>query len=82
MRAGNPAPGAWCAVGGRRLKVLRARTVDGDAADGAPGTISTAGVLRCREGGLQLDEVQPEGKRAMPGVAWMAGQRGVVTVDG
>jgi methionyl-tRNA formyltransferase len=85
VRAGNPAPGAWCAVGGRRLKVLRARPVAGADVgldERVPGTISDTGVLSCREGGLMLDEVQPEGKRSMAGVAWMAGQRGEVTVDG
>jgi methionyl-tRNA formyltransferase len=56
VRAGNPRPGAWITVGGKRLKVWRAHEEDGR---------------------LVPDEVQPEGKRAMPYTAWLAGHRGV-----
>jgi methionyl-tRNA formyltransferase len=55
VRAGNPRPGAWTTVDGKRLKVWRAH----------------AGPE-----GLVPDEVQPEGKRAMPYEAWLAGHRG------
>ncbi len=80
VRAGNPAPGAWCTVNGRRLKVLRVHRV-ADADGPSPGTIVTSGVLGCVGGGLALDEVVPEGKRAMTGAAWMAGQRHAVQID-
>ncbi len=83
VRAGNPAPGAWCTVGGRRLKVLRARPFagEGHGKAGAPGAITPGGVLWCGEGGLAIDEVQPEGKRPMSAAAWLAGRHGVVHVD-
>jgi methionyl-tRNA formyltransferase len=55
VRAGNPRPGAWTVVDGKRLKVWRAHLDDGR---------------------LVADEVQPEGKRAMPYDAWRAGHRG------
>lgn len=55
VRAGNPRPGAWILVDGKRLKVWRGH-VDGDR--------------------FVPDEVQPEGKRAMPYTAWLAGHRG------
>jgi methionyl-tRNA formyltransferase len=55
VRAGNPRPGAWTRVDGRRLKVWRAHVDDGR---------------------FVADEVQPEGKRAMPYAAWRAGHRG------
>ena len=55
VRAGNPRPGAWTTVDGRRLKVWRAHVDDGR---------------------FVADEVQPEGKRAMPYAAWLAGHRG------
>jgi methionyl-tRNA formyltransferase len=80
VRAGSPRPGAWCTVDGRRLKVLRATPVE-DSGELTPGIVSAEGVLTCREGALTLDEVVPEGKRAMTGAAWMAGRRGAVTVD-
>ncbi|MGZ6973388.1 MAG: methionyl-tRNA formyltransferase [Acidimicrobiia bacterium] len=55
VRAGNPRPGAWILVDGKRLKVWRGH-VDGER--------------------FVPDEVQPEGKRAMPYPAWLAGHRG------
>jgi methionyl-tRNA formyltransferase len=70
VRAGNPRPGAWVTVGGRRLKVLRAHPVDGV---GEPGVIDAAARLGTGEGLLALDEVQAEGRRAIPGVEWIAG---------
>jgi methionyl-tRNA formyltransferase len=54
--------------------VLRAHAVERD--DGAPvGTIDADGRLATASGLLALDEVQPEGKAAMPGAAWRAGVR-------
>jgi methionyl-tRNA formyltransferase len=67
VRAGNPRPGAFTTVDGRRLKVLRAHA----EADGAP----RADALATVDGLLVFDEVQPEGKRAMPASAWLAGRR-------
>ena len=75
VRAGNPRPGAWMAVGGKRVKVWRAEPV-APAVDAAPGTITPDAVLGTAAGGLALEEVQPEGKRAMPARAWRAGLRG------
>jgi methionyl-tRNA formyltransferase len=70
VRAGNPRPGAWLAVDGRRLKVLRAHPVAGT---GAVGTIDRSAQLGTADGRLALDEVQPEGRRSMAGAAWIAG---------
>lgn len=79
VRAGNPRPGAYLVVGGRRVKVLRARVVEGDL---APGQIDRASAtLGTVEGALRLEEVQPAGKRPMPATAWLAGLRGVARVD-
>jgi methionyl-tRNA formyltransferase len=76
VRAGNPRPGAWLLVNGRRLKVWRAHD-DPDRLERVPaGEVSTNAVLGCASGGLVLDEVQPEGKRAMDGRSWRAGVRG------
>jgi methionyl-tRNA formyltransferase len=62
---------AWTTVRGGRLRVLRARVVDGA---GAPGELRGAAVA-AGEGALELVEVQPEGKRPMPASAWLAGAR-------
>jgi methionyl-tRNA formyltransferase len=67
VRAGNPRPGAHTVVDGKRLKVLRAHA--------EPGSTERPGALVTTDGLLVLDEVQPEGKRAMPAAAWLAGRR-------
>jgi methionyl-tRNA formyltransferase len=74
VRAGNPRPGAWCMVGGRRVKVWSAR--DGGAvgpAGAAPGDLTKGGALVAADGLLDLVKVQPEGKRTMTGAAFVAG---------
>ena len=74
VRAGNPRPGAWCTVGGRRGKVRRARLAPASVpADAGPGTLTKAGALVTADGLLELVEVQPEGKRTMSGAAFVAG---------
>ncbi len=82
VRAGNPRPGAWLRVAGRRLKVLRAHPVP-DAPESEPGTIDPGARLHTVDGLLALDEVQPEGRGVMAGTAWRMGVRaGTPTVDG
>jgi methionyl-tRNA formyltransferase len=79
VRAGNPRPGAFLTVSGRRVKVLRAEAVP---AGPAPGALDREGpTLGTGDGGLRLREVQPEGRRPMTGAAWWAGLRGVDRVD-
>ena len=76
VRAGNPRPGAWCTVAGRRVKVWKARAAGAVVALPAaptPGQLSSHGHLFLREGLLELLEVQPEGKRRMTGAAFVAG---------
>jgi methionyl-tRNA formyltransferase len=74
VRAGNPRPGAWFTAGGRRVKVWRARPA-GELipANATPGTLTKGGALLTADGLLDLVEVQPEGKRAMTGAAFVAG---------
>jgi methionyl-tRNA formyltransferase len=80
VRAGNPKPGAWLEVAGRRVKVLRAHAEP--SADGAPGRLDPTGpALVTADGRLVLREVQPAGKREMSGAAWIAGLRGAARVD-
>jgi methionyl-tRNA formyltransferase len=79
VRAGNPRPGAWMSIGGRRVKVWRASADPTGAGD--PGRVTPAGELITTDGALVLEEVQPEGKRPMPGAAWRAGVRAETRVD-
>lgn len=73
VRAGNPRPGAWCTIGGRRVKVWRAIAMDAVAPPDALGTLTRRGALVVSDGLLELVEVQPEGKRSMTGAALVAG---------
>lgn len=61
-----PAPGAFTALGGKRLKVIRAVPTPGD---GKPGELveitKDAIVVQCGEGRLSLLELQLEGKQRM-----------------
>jgi len=84
VRAGNPRPGAWALVERRRMKVLRAhverqshRPGPQPASTTAPsvGVVTHDAGLVTGDGTLALDEVQPEGKAAMPAAAWLAGWR-------
>ncbi len=76
VRGMNPWPAAFCHLGNERLKILRAHAVTGTA---APGLIAEAssGVLRVGTGDglLQINELQPDGRKAMPAAAFLAGRR-------
>jgi methionyl-tRNA formyltransferase len=80
IRAGNPRPGAWMVVDGKRVKVWHARPEPGE---GQPGLVRRPGELVTSDGLLRLEEVQPEGKPRMTGPAWMAGlHENAVLVEG
>jgi methionyl-tRNA formyltransferase len=81
VRAGNPRPGAWFRIGGRRVKVWRAHCDEAVGVESEPGVINAAGALITADGVLVLDEVQPEGKRAMAGDAWRSGVRSDARID-
>jgi methionyl-tRNA formyltransferase len=77
VRAFDPWPGTWFEWNGTSLKILRART----SAEKSPGvgrrfTIEGIPAVGTGEGILILEEVQPAGKRYMPGKAFLAGARG------
>jgi methionyl-tRNA formyltransferase len=72
VRAGNPRPGAWMVVRGKRVKVWRAHAHHGE---GTPGLLRPPGDLITGGGLLRLDEVQPEGRSRMSPEAWLAGLR-------
>ena len=72
LRAFNPWPGAWCEIGGKRLKVLKAEV---RKAGGAPGTLLDDQLtVACGEGSLRLLTLQPAGKGAMPAEDYLRGQ--------
>ena len=73
VRAGNPRPGAWLLVDGKRVKVLAAHAAPGRA----PSHVLTwpGAELGTAAGRLVLDTVQVEGKQPVPADAWLAGFR-------
>ncbi len=78
IRAYDPWPGAQTSWRGQGLRVLRAAVVEGEAA--TPGSLIGPSAQRyplvaSGAGMLELREVQPAGKRAMDGAAWLAGLR-------
>jgi methionyl-tRNA formyltransferase len=76
VRAMNPWPGAYFDWNGALLKVLRAR-VSGGKSQGAGYRLTMEGrpAVGTSDGILILDEVQPAGKKPMPGKAFLAGAR-------
>jgi methionyl-tRNA formyltransferase len=76
VRAMHPWPGAWFEWNGNVLKVLRASVSEEKGpsigsrfmVEGRPAIMSVDGVL-------VMDEVQPAGKKAMPGKSFLSGAR-------
>jgi methionyl-tRNA formyltransferase len=64
---------AWTTFRGKRLRVLRSRVVT--AAAGAPGEIEGLVVAAGDGAGLELVQVQPEGRPPQPAAAWANGAR-------
>jgi methionyl-tRNA formyltransferase len=80
VSAFHPWPGTYLLWQGQPLKVLRAHAVNENA------TLPGANVIHCgspavgtAEGLFVLDEVQPAGKRPMPGKVFLQGARGWIS---
>lgn len=72
VRAFAPAPGAWFAAGGQRIRLLQTDVVPD--AQGVPGTVlDAAATIACGDGGLRLVRVQREGRKPMPAAEWLRG---------
>jgi methionyl-tRNA formyltransferase len=72
IRGLSPVPGAWCEIGGRRVKVLRSALADGA---GPPGTVlDDTLTVACGEGAVRFLDVQRAGKAAMPAAEFLRGQ--------
>jgi methionyl-tRNA formyltransferase len=56
-------PGAWCALGGDRVKVLRTTQGEGGGAPGA--VLDDRLTIACREGAVRIVELQKAGSRPM-----------------
>jgi methionyl-tRNA formyltransferase len=76
IRAFNPRPGAWFSIDGSRCRVHRASYSDEAVTPGAIAAFNGSAVLGLEGGSLALELVQPAGKAAMTGTAWLNGRRG------
>jgi methionyl-tRNA formyltransferase len=84
VRACTPAPGAWTTLRGERLKLEPVRRVV-PAAEAAAAGVTAAGQVRTAKGqvlvgcadhaAVELGEVRPAGRRAMPAADWARGLR-------
>ncbi|MGB7980168.1 MAG: methionyl-tRNA formyltransferase [Candidatus Nanopelagicales bacterium] len=77
VRGCTPAPGAWTQFRGERIKLGPVRPVP-DVGDLAPGELrTTKATVRVGTAtyAVELGEVRPQGKRAMPAADWARGVR-------
>lgn len=63
IRGLAPFPGAWCEIGGKRVKVHLAKTEEGQGDAGH--ILDDKLLIACGQGALRLLEVQPAGKAKM-----------------
>ena len=81
VRACTPWPGAWCLLDGDRVKVQDLSVVQNVLRqEGTPGEIvelpSAGGPMLCAgDGGVQINRLQPAGKKAMSGEQFLRGAR-------
>jgi methionyl-tRNA formyltransferase len=76
VRAYNPWPGAYMDWAQGTLKVHLAHPVEGLAAAGQTVRVGKLPAVGTTTGLLVLDEVQPSGKKSMPGQVFLNGARG------
>ena len=62
IRGLSPFPGAWCEVGGERVKLLGSRVVPGT---GTPGDVLDDFIIACGEKAVAVTRAQRSGKKAM-----------------
>ncbi|MEJ5223205.1 MAG: methionyl-tRNA formyltransferase [Anaerolineales bacterium] len=75
VRAFNPWPSAWMLWQGAPLKIHRAHVGAAKAQPGQRLVVNGLPAIGAGEGVLVFDEVQPAGKKPMPGKAFLAGAR-------
>lgn len=75
VRAFNPWPSAWMLWQGAPLKIHRAHVDTAKAQPGQRLVVNGLPAIGAGGGVLVLDEVQPAGKKPMPGKAFLAGAR-------
>ncbi len=75
VKALSPTPGAYLAVGGKKLKVLKAALVDAAVPTGKLGICGKEPCLGVEGGAIALKEVELEGKKPTDGKSFLNGHR-------
>jgi len=75
VRAYNPSPGAYFEWAGEMLKVHRAHATEVESQPGRRQIYQKLPAVGTSHGLLVLDEVQPPGKKPMPGKSFLSGAR-------
>ncbi|HCZ01178.1 MAG: methionyl-tRNA formyltransferase [Rhodobacterales bacterium RIFCSPHIGHO2_02_FULL_62_130] len=70
IRGLSPFPGAWCNIGGERVKLLRSRLTIGQ---GAPGQVLHGLTIACGTGAVEITQAQREGKRPASAADFLRG---------
>ena len=70
IRGLSPFPGAWCEIGGERVKLLASRLVAGS---GTPGEVIGPLTIACGAGAVEILQAQRPGKRAMEAEDFLRG---------
>ncbi|MDP4033026.1 MAG: methionyl-tRNA formyltransferase [Pseudorhodobacter sp.] len=70
IRGLSPFPGAWCNIGGERVKLLRSHLAPGS---GVPGQVLNGLTIGCGTGAVEITLAQRDGKRPMQADAFLRG---------
>ena len=70
IRGLSPFPGAWCDIGGERVKLLRSRLAAGQ---GDPGQVLHGLTIACGTGAVDITQAQREGKRPASAADFLRG---------
>ncbi|MEM6727993.1 MAG: methionyl-tRNA formyltransferase [Pseudomonadota bacterium] len=70
IRGLSPFPGAWCEIGGKRVKLLASRFALGS---GAPGDVLSGLTIACGEEAVEITRLQVEGKRPVSAEDFLRG---------
>lgn len=76
IRAYHPWPGTSVLIDGEKVKIHKAHIAPGDTTPGARQVINGYPALGFEGGWLVFESLQPAGKKAMDGKAYLAGKRG------
>ncbi len=77
VRAFDPGPGAWTALGDREIKLFGPRLADDYRTDDSPGEVletDPALIVSAGDGALQFLDVQPAGRQRMAATEWLRGR--------